>query len=165
MPGEIASVNISLEKGTVKEPVESIMIDSLGVREDAHAGDWHRQVSLLSEESIALFSRQMERECQAGEFAENITTRGVDLLQVAPLDRFRIGTVELEVTQIGKHCHGDNCAIFQAVGKCVMPKEGIFCRVLKEGEAKPGDSIEFKPRLLRIAGTSRATVRWQPLAP
>ena len=150
MQGEIASVNVSLEKGTVKKPVQCITVGRLGIREDAHAGDWHRQISLLSEESITLFSRQMDRECSAGEFAENITTRGIDLLQVAPLDRLQIGTVELEVTQIGKHCHGDSCAIFQAVGKCVMPKEGIFCRVLQEGEIKPGEAIDFRPRPLSI---------------
>ncbi len=150
MTGKIISVNISREKGTLKEPVERITIDGRGVVEDAHAGDWHRQVSLLSEESITRFGEQMERECGPGEFAENITTRGLDLLQAAPLDRFRIGTVELEVTQIGKECHGDGCAIFQAVGKCVMPKEGIFCRVLQEGAVTPGDTIEYLPRPLRI---------------
>ncbi len=92
----------------------------------------------------------MERQCHPGEFAENITTRGIDLLLTAPLDRFRIGDTELEVTQIGKKCHGDNCAIFQEVGKCVMPKEGIFCRVLQGGSIAAGDTIEYLPRPLRV---------------
>ena len=126
--GRIISVNISEEKGTIKKPVPEILIDKNGVVSDAHAGSWHRQVSLLSQDDIDCFSKEIGREIAPGEFAENITISGIDLNRVAVLDRFRISDVELEVTQIGKECHGDSCAIFQQVGKCVMPKKGLFCR-------------------------------------
>ena len=108
---------------------------------DAHAGPWHRQVSLLAAESIARFGAEAGRTFGPGEFAENITTEGLDLADVSLLDRFGIGDVELEVTQIGKRCHGDGCAVFQNVGRCVMPKEGLFCRVLAGGTIAPGDPI------------------------
>lgn len=146
----VVSVNISDEKGTAKHPVPELTINEKGCTGDAHAGDWHRQVSLLSRESIDRFVEKMTRTIQPGEFAENITTAGIDLGAVSLLDRFVIGEVELEVTQIGKECHGDSCAIFLEVGKCVMPKEGIFCRVSKNGTIKPGDEIIYMPRLLRL---------------
>lgn len=146
----VISVNVSTEKGTVKHPVGEIQVDEQGVVGDAHAGTWHRQVSMLSEEIIKEFGPEVGREIRPGEFAENITTRGVDLRNVAVLDRFLISRVELEVTQIGKECHGDECAIFREVGKCVMPMEGVFCRVLKGGKVKPGDSVKFVARPLRI---------------
>ena len=92
----------------------------------------------------------MNREISPGEFAENITVSGINLAGVAILDRFRIGKVELEVTQIGKHCHGNNCAIYREVGKCVMPKKGLFCRVVNTGQIEPGDQVEYIPRPLRI---------------
>jgi molybdenum cofactor synthesis domain-containing protein len=143
---EIVSVNISKEKGTVKTPVPSITFTSTGIAEDAHAGSWHRQVSLLGQESIDTFATaETDRTFVPGEFAENITTKGIDLTTVNILDRFIIGDAVLEVTQIGKKCHGDGCAIYVEVGKCVMPKEGIFCRVLKGGTAKAGDVIEYVP--------------------
>jgi molybdenum cofactor synthesis domain-containing protein len=146
----VISVNRSTKKGTSKTPVPEIRINSLGVESDAHAGPWHRQVSLLSIESIDRFSvAQPNRKFTCGDFAENITTRGINLLSVSVLDRFTIGSVELEVTQLGKKCHGDGCAIYQEVGQCVMPKEGIFCRVLQEGVVKAGDVITHIPRLLR----------------
>jgi len=148
---QIASVNISEEKGTIKHPVAEIHINDQGVVDDAHAGPWHRQVSVLSEEIVKEFQAQVDREIAPGEFAENITTRGLPLRNVAMLDRIAVNEIELEVTQIGKKCHGDDCAIFREVGKCVMPKEGIFCRVLKGGTAKAGDRIHFRPRLLRFA--------------
>ncbi len=146
----VISVNISDEKGTVKHPVPELTINEKGCAGDAHAGDWHRQVSLLSRESIDRFAEKMMRAIQPGEFAENITTEGLDLGGVSLLDRFVIGEVELEVTQIGKECHGDGCTIFLEVGKCVMPKEGIFCRVTKTGTIRPGDEITYVPRLLRL---------------
>ncbi|MBN3036164.1 MAG: hypothetical protein JW861_11305 [Bacteroidales bacterium] len=146
----VLSVNISLQKGTVKRPVEKICITPSGVEGDAHAGDWHRQVSLLGAESIRKFSCLAGREIGYGEFAENITTEGMVLYETSPLDRFRSGEVLLEVTQIGKKCHGDSCAIFREVGACVMPKEGIFCRVIRPGMIRPGDPIEFIPRVYRI---------------
>ena len=129
--GTVISVNISEKKGTIKHPVGSIELNEMGVLGDAHAGPWGRQVSLLAKESIEMFAKDAGRQIQNGEFAENITTDGLVLHHTKPLDRFRIGGTELEVTQIGKKCHGDNCAIFREVGNCVMPKEGIFCRVIK----------------------------------
>ena len=148
--GSVISVNISTEKGTIKHPVPEIIIDKNGIVNDAHSGPWHRQVSLLAREDIDCFSKEMGREIAPGEFAENITMAGVDLNQAAILDRFRIAEVELEVTQIGKECHGNTCAIYREVGKCVMPKKGIFCRVVKPGKIKTGDSIEYFPKPLNV---------------
>lgn len=150
MTGKITSVNISRQKGTVKEPVSSASVISTGIVGDAHAGAWHRQVSLLAEESIGKFASQAGREFAPGDFAENLTTQGLDLSSCHIRDRFHIGDVELEVTQIGKACHGGGCAIFQAVGKCVMPKEGIFTRVIHSGTVNPGDTITHTPRPLKI---------------
>ena len=146
--GEVVSVNISEEKGTAKSPQAEIQLDSRGVAGDAHAGPWHRQVSLLGQESIDKFISETGKQIGPGEFAENITLRGIDLAAVAVLDRFSIGEVELEVTQIGKECHGDGCAIFREVGKCVMPKEGIFARVIHGGTIRPGAAMEYHPRPL-----------------
>jgi molybdenum cofactor synthesis domain-containing protein len=148
--GEIVSVNISEKKGTVKKPVTEIVIDERGIVGDAHAAVWHRQVSLLSQESIDRFAAMMERSILPGEFAENLAVRGFSLRDAAVLDRFVIGEVELELTQIGKECHGDSCAIFREVGKCVMPKEGVFCRVVRGGTVRAGDTVEHIPRPLRI---------------
>ncbi len=149
--GEIMSVNRSVEKGTSKTPVPEIVVNALGVEGDAHAGAWHRQVSLLSMESIDRFSAAASgRRFACGDFAENITTRGIDLGRVALLDRFSIGSVELEVTQLGKKCHGDGCAIYQEVGRCVMPKEGIFCRVVRGGAVRAGDVIVHAARPFRV---------------
>ncbi len=147
---DIISVNISTEKGTPKSPVEQVVLDENGIVGDAHAGPWHRQVSLLSQESVDRFVERTGRAISPGEFAENITLRGLDLTAAAIMDRFRIGPVELEVTQIGKECHGDTCAIFREVGACVMPTEGIFCRVLQGGTARPGDPVEYLPRTMRF---------------
>jgi molybdopterin adenylyltransferase len=145
----VLSVNISEKKGTIKLPVDFIELDELGVQHDAHAGHWHRQVSMLAKESVDKFSAEAGREIRFGEFAENITTDGIILHETHPLDRFRIGDTELEVTQIGKECHGDNCAIFREVGNCVMPKEGIFCRVIRKGMIKAGDEIFFQPKIYK----------------
>jgi molybdenum cofactor synthesis domain-containing protein len=147
---KVLSVNISEKKGTVKHPVEYIELDEMGVKQDAHAGKWHRQVSLLANESVDKFSAVAGREIGHGEFAENITTDGIILHETHPFDRFVIGEAELEVTQIGKECHGDNCAIFREVGNCVMPKEGVFCRVIRPGRIKAGDEIIFIPKVYRL---------------
>lgn len=146
----VVSVNISKEKGTIKKPVPSITLNNLGVKGDAHSGPWHRQVSLLAEESIEKFSATASRKIKYGEFAENITTHGIAVHLTNPLDRFTIGDVELEVTQIGKKCHGDSCNIFKEVGNCVMPKEGIFCRVVSPGTIKADDIINYSPRIFKI---------------
>ena len=138
---KVVSVNISEKKGVIKKPVEKINITDSGIEYDAHAGDWHRQVSLLAKESIEKFEKNLGRKLAYGEFAENITTEGVVLHKMTPGDIIKIADVELEVTQIGKECHGAGCAIFSQVGKCVMPKEGIFAKVLKTGTIKPGDYI------------------------
>ena len=147
---EVVSVNVSEQKGTAKRPVDSITIDSRGGVGDAHAGDWHRQVSLLSQESVDLLASQLGQTIRPGEFGENITLRGLPSHAVKPLDRLVFGPVELEVTQIGKKCHGAGCTIFQQVGKCVMPSEGVFARVLQGGEIHPGDRGEHHPRQLSV---------------
>ncbi|MBN1198183.1 MAG: hypothetical protein JXA23_02440, partial [Bacteroidales bacterium] len=126
----ILSLNISEKKGTVKHPVPSISLTKNGIEGDAHSGPWNRQVSMLGIESIRRFEREAKRTIRFGEFAENITTEGIELWKCQPLDRFIGDTFELEVTQIGKKCHGNSCAIFKEVGNCVMPKEGIFVRVV-----------------------------------
>lgn len=146
---QIISVNVSHEKGTVKQPVLRSEIDALGLVGDAHAGNWTRQVSLLGAEAVARFAVEMGHAIGPGEFAENLTVAGLDAAAVGLLDRFRIGPAELEVTQIGKECHGDGCAIFRESGRCVMPAEGIFCRVLASGPVQPGDTVEHAPHLLR----------------
>jgi molybdenum cofactor synthesis domain-containing protein len=144
---KILSVNISEKKGTIKLPVTSVRLNEHGVEGDAHAGDWHRQVSLLGVESIKKFEAEAGRKIKHGEFAENITTQGMALYESNPLDRFKAGDVILEVTQIGKKCHGDNCSIYREVGNCVMPKEGIFCRVVNPGNLSAGDAMEYMPKV------------------
>jgi molybdenum cofactor synthesis domain-containing protein len=147
---KIVSVNISEKKGTIKKPVDRIELYELGVKNDAHSGSWHRQVSLLARESVEKFEKQAGRKIRWGEFAENITTEGITLHKMAPLDRICIGEAELEVTQIGKKCHGSSCAIFAEVGNCVMPKEGIFARVLKNGTIRAGMPMIYKPRIYSV---------------
>jgi len=146
----IRSVNISTEKGTIKKPVEAIELSFNGVEGDAHRGPWHRQVSLLGKESFDRFQKMANRIIEFGEFAENITTEGLELITTSPLDRLIGKDVELEITQIGKECHGSSCAIFREVGNCVMPKEGIFARVKKTGNLKAGDELIYIPRPFRF---------------
>ncbi len=147
---EVVSVNISAEKGTVKRPVPEIRLDERGIIGDAHAGAWHRQVSLLSQDSIDRFAAEVAIQLSPGDFGENIALRGIDLTTVAVLDRLNIGEVELEVTQIGKECHGDTCAIYRQVGTCIMPTEGLFCRVVQGGTIQPGDAVRYLPRPLKF---------------
>ena len=147
---EVTSLNISEKKGTIKKPVEKVDLTEIGIPGDAHSGNWHRQVSMLGEESIRKFSREANREIKFGEFAENISTRGMELYKTAPHDKFVCGDIELMVTQIGKKCHGDNCAIFREVGNCVMPKEGIFVKVLNGGSLTAGMQFEYHPRVLKL---------------
>ncbi len=148
---EVVAVNLSEKKGTVKRPVDEIVVTDRGLTGDAHAGLWHRQVSLLGQQDIDLFAKSLGRPLEPGEFAENFSLGGIDLSGVSVLDRLFIGEVELEVTQIGKKCHGSSCAIFQATGDCVMPRKGLFARVLHGGTVRPGDAGRWEPRPLRAA--------------
>lgn len=143
MSGRIVSINISDRKGVRKRPVEEAVIrEGYGIESDAHASEeWHRQISLLAIESIKRM-QGMGLKVGPGDFAENITTEGIDLLSLPIGSRIRIGEdIELEVSQIGKTCHS-RCAIYQQAGDCVMPREGIFVRVIKGGIVKRGDRIE-----------------------
>ncbi len=139
--GKVLAVNISEEKGTKKTNVSScILLKDFGLKGDAHGGPWHRQVSLLANESIEKMKAK-GLNVGFGDFAENITTEGIDLIHLPIGTEIRIGgSVVLRVTQIGKECH-ERCAIYYQAGDCVMPKEGIFAEVVSEGEVKVGDEI------------------------
>ena len=140
--GTITSINISKEKGVIKTPVDSAVCKcDHGIVGDAHAGNWHRQISLLAQESIDIMTEMGIDGLTPGQFAENLTTEGICLYELPVGTRLQIGETIQEVTQIGKECHND-CAIRQAVGMCVMPTEGIFAVVVQEGTVRPGDSIE-----------------------
>lgn len=146
----IVSVNISEKKGTIKHPVESIQLRiGLGIEGDAHAGDWHRQVSLLDLSSFDKMTTKATVELKPGIFAENITTEGIDLWSLPIGTKLEIGDALLEITQIGKECHR-HCQVFRQVGDCVMPREGIFAVVLREGELKAGQALKIIPSL-RVA--------------
>ncbi|MDR0489968.1 MAG: MOSC domain-containing protein [Oscillospiraceae bacterium] len=139
--GSVLAVCISDVKGVIKKPVPDIFVKlNHGVVGDAHAGDWHRQVSLLADESVDKM-RDKVPDLPAGVFAENILTRGINLRYLPVGTKLRVGGALLEVTQIGKDCHNDGCAIRRQTGDCVMPREGIFAIVLEEGAIKAGDSI------------------------
>lgn len=139
----VAALNISEKKGVAKEPVaEGVFIEEFGIQGDAHAGKWHRQVSLLGIESIEKMAASGVEGLSAGKFAENITTEGIVLYELPVGTRLQIGETLHEVTQIGKECH-QKCAVYHAVGSCVMPKEGIFTRVLKGGIVRAGDGIKI----------------------
>ena len=140
---KVVSVNISERKGTLKKPVDYIELKlQHGIVGDAHAGNWHRQISMLAEESVDTMRAVCSIPLDAGVFAENINTIGIDLKHLPIGTHLRIGETEVEVTQIGKECHND-CAIKQQVGRCVMPTEGIFVIVVKEGLIRAGDEIEI----------------------
>lgn len=146
----IVSVNISEKKGTIKHPVESIQLRiGLGIEGDAHAGDWHRQVSLLDLSSFDKMTTKATVELKPGVFAENITTEGIDLWSLPIGTKLEIGDALLEITQIGKECHR-HCQVFRQVGDCVMPREGIFAVVLREGELRAGQALKIIPNL-RVA--------------
>jgi MOSC domain-containing protein YiiM len=143
MKGKVVSINISEKKGERKTPVqEAVIKENYGIEGDAHASsEWHRQVSLLAIESVSKM-QEMGLDVKPGDFAENITTEGLDLLALPLGTRLRIGKEVIgEVSQIGKVCH-TRCAIYEQAGDCVMPKEGIFIRVLKSGVTKVGDEID-----------------------
>ena len=137
---EVIAVCISEKKGTVKHPVPHIDVRvHHGIVGDAHAGNWHRQISLLADESVDTM-RALGLTLSPGAFAENILTRGIELKTLPIGTRLRVGEALLEVTQIGKECHND-CEIKKTTGKCVMPTEGIFAVVLEEGRIQSGDTI------------------------
>ncbi|MCI5208454.1 MAG: MOSC domain-containing protein [Candidatus Electrothrix sp. ATG2] len=138
----IEAICISKKKGIPKSSVEKATFQAgFGIVNDAHGGDWHRQVSLLAGESIDRVKETLPQLTE-GAFAENIITRGIDLTTVTVGDTLRVGEkILLEITQIGKKCHDDGCAIKKATGDCIMPREGIFAKVLQGGEARPGDTI------------------------
>ena len=138
----ILAVNISERKKTPKKTVdEGRLIEDFGIEGDAHAGKWHRQVSLLAKESIDKAKGMRTDGLCHGIFAENLTTEGIELHTLPVGTRLRIGNdVLLEVTQIGKECH-DGCAIRELVGQCIMPKEGVFARVERGGIVRAGDEI------------------------
>ncbi len=141
MPGKVVAVCVSDKKQTQKAPVAQVHLKpDWGIKGDAHAGKWHRQVSLLGQESIDRMKAQ-GLGVAPGAFAENITTSGMDLPSLPVGTRLRLGETLVEVTQIGKVCHA-KCAVYAMVGDCVMPREGIFVKVLEEGVVKPGDTIE-----------------------
>jgi MOSC domain-containing protein YiiM len=136
----IEAVCTSESKGKRKKPAINVNLrENHGIIGDAHAGDWHRQVSLLAQESIEKM-RSMGLDVSAGDFAENITTSGIDLVSLPIGSRLQAGEALLEVTQIGKECH-TRCAIFYQAGDCVMPKEGVFAKVITGGSITPGDEI------------------------
>ncbi len=142
--GIIEAISISKKRGTKKYNVESArFIENYGIEEDAHAGKWHRQISLLSLESLHNFNTNSQVKIKAGEFSENILISGVGSLTSLPIGSLiKLGDeVVLKITQHGKECH-TNCTIFQNIGKCIMPTEGIFAKVIKGGIVKRGDKIE-----------------------
>ncbi len=148
--GKVVSVNISEERGTEKKPIPEAEIGDCGIVGDSHAAAWHRQVSLLDMESIERFSGESGMSFGPGDFAENITTRGIDPSRAGLLDLLVSGDITLEVTQIGKKCHGDGCAVYQRAGRCVMPQNGVFCRVISGGIIRPGDPIALSPKLFKV---------------
>lgn len=140
---KVIAVNISEKKGEIKHPVEKgFFRENHGLEGDAHAGNWHRQVSLLGNESVEKMKLQGATGLCVGKFAENLTTEGIVLYELPVGTKLKIGETIMEVTQIGKECHL-GCAIRQQVGDCIMPREGIFTKVLTGGWIKPGDEIEI----------------------
>ena len=142
---QVVATCISEKKGERKTPLEAVILrENHGIVGDAHAGDWHRQVSLLAAESIDKM-RKLGLDVNSGDFAENITTSGIELVSLPIGTRLLVGETQLEVTQIGKECH-TRCAIYHQAGDCVMPKEGIFARVISGGTVRPGDEVRVMER-------------------
>lgn len=143
MTGTVLSVNISEKKGTPKTKINpGILIENYGFEGDAHAGKWHRQVSLLAQESIEKSKNDPKDGLCHGIFAENITTQGIELYTLPVGTRLSVGECIIEISQIGKECH-EGCAISKIVGKCVMPREGVFAVVIKGGKVFTGDKINI----------------------
>ncbi len=139
--GKIIAVCMSPEKGTAKQNVhQARVVENHGLEGDAHAGTWHRQVSLLSHESIEQFKAEGAQVTE-GAFGENLIVSGIDLLSLPVGTKLQCGSIVLQITQIGKECH-HGCAIFQQMGRCIMPHEGVFARVLQGGEIHEDDEIQ-----------------------
>lgn len=142
--GKIMAVCISEKRGTQKKNIEKVrLIENFGLEGDAHGGNWHRQVSLLSYEKVRAFEEK-GISVEDGAFGENLLVEGFDFKTLPVGTRFCCGDVLLEMTQIGKECHS-HCEIYQAVGDCIMPREGVFARVLHGGEIQIGDEMEIVP--------------------
>lgn len=142
--GKIMAVCISEKRGTQKKNIEKVrLIENFGLEGDAHGGNWHRQVSLLSYEKVLAFEEKGIF-VEDGAFGENLLVEGFDFKTLPVGTRFRCGDALLEMTQIGKECHS-HCEIYQAVGDCIMPREGVFARVLHGGEIQIGDELEIVP--------------------
>lgn len=140
--GQVMAVCISEKKGTQKKGIsEGHFIEEFGIENDAHAGKWHRQVSLLSYETIEAF-KERGAEIGDGAFGENVIVKGIDLVRLPVGTRLSCGDILLEVTQIGKECHS-HCEIFKRMGECIMPREGVFAVVLRGGTIQKGDTIEL----------------------
>ena len=138
--GKVMAVNISVKRGTQKVNVHTVkLIENYGLENDAHAGNWHRQVSLLSYQKVVEFNK-LGANVADGAFGENLLVDGIDCRTLPIGTKLKCGDVLLEVTQIGKECHS-GCAIFKRVGTCIMPHEGIFARVLHGGDIQEGDTI------------------------
>ena len=141
MSATIEAICISTERGVVKTPVSRAELRvAHGIVGDAHAGEWHRQVSLLAAESIARVKAVLP-DLADGAFAENVVTSGLEIKSLSVGSRLRLGETLLEVTQIGKKCH-QGCAIREATGDCIMPREGVFCRVIEGGTIRLGDPVK-----------------------
>jgi MOSC domain-containing protein YiiM len=140
LQGKVYAVCISEAKGTPKKEVpEALLVAGHGIQGDAHAGDWHRQVSLLSEDKVERF-RKTGIDVDNGAFGENILVTGIDPVSLVVGTKVRIGESLLEITQIGKECH-TRCRIYNTVGDCIMPREGVFAKVLEGGPVKRGDAV------------------------
>lgn len=140
--GKVLGICISEKRGTQKHEVqEANIVEGWGIEGDAHGGNWHRQISLLSFEKIEAF-RAKGADVDFGAFGENLIVEGYDLRTLPLGSKFRIGDALLELTQIGKECHS-HCEIFKKMGECIMPREGVFTKVLHGGHIKPGDEVEL----------------------
>ncbi len=140
LQGTILAVCVSEKKGVQKQPVEqTVLRPNHGIEGDAHAGPWHRQVSLLSYEKVLEFQAQGAK-VGHGSFGENLVVSGIDFKSLPLGTLFQTGTIQMRLTQIGKECHS-HCAIYQQMGRCIMPQEGVFAEVLTGGTIRPGDSL------------------------
>lgn len=142
---KVIGISVSDKKGVPKTPIpEGEFIVDFGLKDDAHGGNWHRQVSFLGQESIDKMTALGIKGLCTGKFAENVTTEGIELYTLPIGTMLKIGEALFEVTQIGKECH-QKCAIYHKIGDCIMPKEGIFAKVIQGGMVRPGDEIIVNP--------------------